>query len=480
MFACVTICLTIPDRRLRPLARYGLEEAFLRVGLPFWITDDEPTQGAVVYGPAPPSWRGATLQYDKRCYDPAVRFAAVGCPPLWAPEGAKAEDVDLVGGLARLLTLADESQIDEKSRNRLGIFKVAALPEARGRVRAEPLAEHHAAALGRQFEIFAPELPKPRCLWPAGHRYAVLVTHDTDAVALRAPLEILFNGAKAVVRRNRLRARMAWDGLVLKGDDPLFGFERWAEAEKALGVRSAFFVSGRGHVRPSIHDCRSTVFDRNVDWDSLRRLADHGWEFAYHPPIRAKDDVRELMWGKRTLEARLGNPVHGLRHHYWALDWRRPYLTFRKHIDAGFGYDSSIALRDAAGFRAGTCLPYRPFDPECGRALDFYEIPATIMDRHVISDNGDVEAAVRAVLCVVEKVRQVGGVLVLDWHTEAAVESYCFRNFRTTLMQVLAALLLDTEAWFVTPWQLTSHWDERRRSLCLEAAGRSGRMRVSP
>src|SRR6185369_797637 len=99
-------------------------------------------EGVIVYGPAPEAWRGTVLAYDPRCYDPAVRFAAIGSPPLWAPYGTAKEHVDLIGGLVRLLTLADEAQVEEKWRNSRGIFPVAALPATRARVRAEPLVEH--------------------------------------------------------------------------------------------------------------------------------------------------------------------------------------------------------------------------------------------------------------------------------------------------------------------------------------------------
>ena len=37
-------------------------------------------------------------------------------------------DVDLIGGLVRLLTLTDETQVKEAERNSRGIFPVAALP----------------------------------------------------------------------------------------------------------------------------------------------------------------------------------------------------------------------------------------------------------------------------------------------------------------------------------------------------------------
>jgi hypothetical protein len=465
--ACTTICLTIPQKRQRLLARYSLEEASVRAGLPLRITAGEPAEGEIVYGPAPDAWRGAALTYDPGCYDPAVRCAALGSPPLWAPEGRPARTIDLIGGLGRLLTLADESQVPEAHRNAHGIFSVTALPPARRRARDEPLVENHTAALAKLLRTLVPGMPAPTPRWPQG-RYAVAVTHDTDAVALKAPMEIFFNGAKAVLRRDPVRARMAWEGLTLKGADPLFGFGVWADLERAAGVRSAFFLFGRRHARRHLNDCRSTVFGRRGNWDLLRRLADEGWEFGFHPSIWARNDDDEFVWGRETLEARLGKPVHGLRHHYWALDWRAPHLTFRKHVRAGFRYDASIAWRDDAGFRAGTCLPYRPFDPEEGHALDIYELPTAIMDWNVISSGGDTKQAVDRAMRIAGSVRQAGGALLVDWHTESAWEGYCYRNVRATLTALISELRADSDAWFTTPWQLAQHWHERRQRLLNE------------
>jgi hypothetical protein len=240
----------------------------------------------------------------------------------------------------------------------------------------------------------------------------VIITHDTDATALGAPLEILFNAAKAVLRRDAIRARMVWDGLTLKGDDPLFGFGTWAEMERAAGLRSAFFVFGRGKVRPHINDCRSTVFNSRINWDLLRAWPITARNSACIRRSAQRTTSTSSSGAKEAFEARLRRPIHGVRHHYWALDWRRPHLTFRKHLNAGF--------------RAGTCMPYRPFGPERGRALDIYELPTALMDGNVVSDHGDVEPALRRALRIVENMRQVGG---MYWHTEAAVDDYCYRNF---------------------------------------------------
>jgi hypothetical protein len=473
----LTVRITVPEPPLRAIARYSLEEVAVRLGVKLRTT--EGAADAIVYGPVPERWQGRVLPYDRRCYEPAARFAAVGSPPLWAPHGTPVEHIDLIGGLARLLTLADESQVDDQARNRHGTFPVAALPPARASASAEPLVEHHVAALGRRLATLAPEIAPAAPLWPAGRRYAVVVTHDTDAAALGAPMEIVFNSVKAIVRRDAVRARMAWDGLMLKGTDPLFGFGTWAELERGLGLRSAFFLYGRGKVRPDLNDCRSSVFGAGVDWGLLRSLAADGWEFGLHPPIRAKHRIDEFLWGKQSVERRLGVPIYGVRHHYWALDWRHPHITFRKHVNAGFRYDSSIAWRDAAGFRAGTCLPYRPFDPGRGRPLDIYELPAAVMDAHVVNEGAsaaanpeaDTEAATRRALRVAENVRRAGGILMLDWHTEAASAAYCYRTYRPVFMRILATLIADSEAWFATPWDVTRHWHRRRMSLSRELEG---------
>lgn len=463
-----TVCLTIRDPAKQALARYSLEEAATRLGVPLRVVAGEPAEGMIVYGAVPSSWRGAVLHYDRRCYEPAVRFAAVGSPPLWAPEGADPSKIDLIGGIGRLLTLVDEVQVAEGERNARGIFRTRALPAGRRGVQAEPLVEHHAAFLAEQLKMLRSDLPPPCPAWPTGYRYAVLIVHDTDLVALNAPQEILFNMAKTVLRLDREHARMAWAGMTRK-HDPLAAFMTWAEAEGAVDVRSAFFLSDRKIVPRHLNDCRSTVFNQNLDWGRLRALADAGWEFGCHPPIRATENTQEFVQDKSALEARLHRPVYGVRHHYLALDWRRPYLTFRQHLGAGFRYDMSIAWRDAPGFRAGSSLPYRPYDPERARALEFCVLPATIMDLQLMGQDVDQDEAESQALQVIDRIRQVGGMVVLDWHTESAMNLYCYRNYHTVLLRLIHRLRGDTDAWFATPWELTQHWMERRRRLVIEA-----------
>jgi hypothetical protein len=336
--------------------RYVLEELSLRLGLrlrPYESVDVTPD---LLYGDATSGVDAPRVPYVRDCYSPKARFVATGEPALWVPDGAGAGAApDLVGGAFRLLAMLDEGQVQDQDRDRRGVFSMNALPTGRRDAAKIPLVEHHATALlsllGR-----AGRPPVAAPMWPGGHRWAVLLTHDTDAVRISNTHEVLFNAVKTVVRRDSTRAHMVVEGLRRRGSsivtDPLFGFPGWRDSTESLGIRSAFYLFVRRKVSADVNDCRSTVADPAMDWGLIREMADEGWEFGLHAPIKAKLDIDEFILGKRFLEEHLARPIYGLRHHYWALDWRAPHLTHRQHVNAGFRYDLSMAYRDSAGFRS--------------------------------------------------------------------------------------------------------------------------------
>jgi hypothetical protein len=418
--------------------------------------------------PEPDSGSAIHVPFDERTYDPAVRHAAVGHDGyhLWAPADARGGSLDLVGGSYRLLTFLDEQQVDPAARDRRGIFRTPALPAARRLAGQLPMVDDHAAVLLERLmrqrpRSVTPALPK----WPGGKRFAVALTHDTDAVSVGASRELLTNLAKLALRKERAYADMVRAGLRHLRDptgNPLFGFPYWRDLEERHQLRSSFYLFVRTvRVKPDINNCKSTVVEQNIDWDILRRMADAGWEFGLHAPINAKDNVDALIGGKRWIEDKIGAPVHGLRHHYWALDWTAPYRTWRRHVNSGFRYDTSIAWRDISGFRAATCHPFRPFDPVRDKPLDLYQVPTCVMDDHVVGLHDDLAGDVEEGLRTVERVKGRGGVAVLDWHTETACDDYVYKNVRTTLTEMMERLLADGDAWFATPWEIVQHWHER-------------------
>ncbi len=453
---------------------YAVAELSLRVGIPLRLVDASQPPFNVIYGSPKANLDLPCIPFDSNCYDRATKCMSIRNQRLlWAPQGTPTDQVDLIGGIYRLLTLQDEAGVPDSERDQMGIFATGALPIARKCVATEPLVENHANEFLSLLQRSIPSIEQlPR--WPGNSRYAVLLTHDTDALNLGSTPEIIFNAAKALLRRDPIRAQMFWSGWQVRGgptkDNPLFGFSGWRNSTSCLGVRSAFYLYARGKVPRTLNDCRSDITDPGMDWPTLRSMAEDGWEFGLHPPIRAKESIDEFIWGKQFIEENLGRTVYGLRHHYWALDWRAPHLTYRKHVNAGFRYDLSMAWRDVAGLRPGTCLPFRPFDQGRGVALDIYAIPTVLMDGHVLKTSGSLDNAVQQAVVAIDQVRDAGGVACLDWHTESACDTFAYAGHRQALERILLHLQSRDDAWITTPWELTKHWHTRRRALATEEA----------
>jgi hypothetical protein len=454
----VLILVQIPDAYIAR-AVYVLRTLSTIWGLPIRITH-EPLQETpdIVYSPIQESGQASLhVPFDSAIY-------------LSGTEASNDNSLDPIGSIYRLLTLLDEQQVAEEDRDQRGVFSVEALPAARRQTVSTPLVEQHAESLLSKLMARRPGLEAARLpRWPDGKQYSVVLTHDTDTVHLGAPMELAYNAVKFLVRRDATYLRMVKEGIKFLGrpmDNPLFGFPLWAEYESANDIRSCFFLStktkGSGF---EINDWRSTVTNQRIDWDTLRRLSDRGWEFGLHSSIKAKLDVNNFLEAKADLERLIQSPIRGLRHHYWALDWRHPYRTFQMHVNAGFRYDTSMAFRDAPGFRSGTCLPYTPFDPESQEPLALYEMPTAIIDNHVILNPTNTSQAIEAGHKVMESIREVGGMAVLDWHTEAACDQFVYENFSTILKGILAPYLEDSGAWFATPWAVAQHWHERSMKL---------------
>jgi hypothetical protein len=448
-----------------------------------------------VYGVrAPGSREGAVLHlpFDARGYDPdeTCHLQTVDGHARWARVGSPPDRFDPVAATARLLALSDEAQVAEADRDALGTFAAAALPPALQAALEVPLVEAHAAGLLARLERAAPGISRdawPR--WPGRRRYAVALTHDVDAVHLGSPLEVATNLAKAVLRRDLVSARLAALGCLTAtrpAVDPFFAFDAWRPLEERWNAKSAFYLFHRAAGVPAaLNDAKSHVGNTRVPWAVLRALADDGWEFGLHPSLNARRVPGAFGASRRWLSERMGRELTGLRHHYYAFDWRAPHRTFREHTAGGFLYDASLAWRDRSGFRGGSCLPFAPFDADRGRAIELTLLPTALMDGHVahaetrrrrayLDDPAREARAAR----LVDVVRTTGGLLVLNWHQETVSEVGHLQGVVARLERLLAPLLGDSDAWFATPAEIARHWRTRSAGLAQLAASDGGPPRV--
>ena len=93
-------------------------------------------------------------------------------------------------------------------------------------------------------------------------------------------------------------------------------------------------------------------------------------------------------------------------------------LTYRNWASAGLSYDSSLAFSDLAGFRAGTCHEFTPFDLLERRRIEIIERPLIAMEKSVIENMGlgVSEAALQVMIKLKECCKAYQGVYSLLWH----------------------------------------------------------------
>jgi len=461
--AGLRIVVGLDDRLVRyhDEVKYVLEEISARLCCALVLAADKGSPRDVVLSPngsAP-----HVLFFDRRCYDSDAHFKALRMSGkvLWAPDGTgPADSIDHIGAIYRLLTLIDEANVE--TRDRRGVFHSSALPKDRFETRALSLVENHCQVLAQELQISAGVREYP---WPGNFRYCVLLTHDTDAAALGATGEIVTNLAKSVLRRDWKRFELAKLGLRYRNareGDPMFTFPTWWRELSDLGVNSSFYLSLVRSNKRDLHDVRSDVYHySDSQLDTVRKMIDAGWEIGLHASIRSKTELELLLSDKQRIEWSFGVPVHGLRHHYWSLDWYAPYKTYRLHENAGFRYDLSMAWQDCVGLRAGTSLPYRPFDPVRRRPLDLYVIPTAVLDDHVLQRSEGQCSISPEFSQIKEEVASAGGVLCLDWHTESASNLYPYEGHAEVLLAEIRKIRDEGDAWVTTPWNLIQYWHKR-------------------
>ena len=477
----ISVYMEVPEAH-RAKAQYAIRELTLRWSIATCFVSD-PREAQLHYAPAGcTSAPGSTfVRFDPRLYDETTvcvaRSDAEG-RRLWGCEARSDPDSeDLIGATYRLLTYLDEAQVAATKRDQRGIFMTAALPSGRREATDIPLVECHAEALLSRVLAKNPSLRGaqiPR--WPHGKRYAIALSHDVDALHLGSTLELATNLIKGCLRGSREHLGLFGVGLRYLGrasQNPYFAFSSWREWELEHGTRSATYLYYRpSGVRRDVNDCKSGV-GRGTDWNVLKSMAREGWEFGLHPSIHVAEAPEKFREAKLWVEERLGMPIHGLRHHYWALDWLRPYVTHRKHASAGYRYDSSIAWRDQAGFRAGTALPYRPFDPVVGEEIQLVEIPCNLMDGHALFENGlrvDPVTAIERGRALMSRVRECGGVATPNWHLQAAFNHSIYRDFLDVCHGVLEPFLDDSDAWIATPFEVCKRWEQLRTELGIDGS----------
>ena len=140
----IRVFIDIPDLFIER-ARYTICELAMRWDVPVLIVSDIKNCN-LVYSTSRhenlelnTSW----VQFDPLMYEPQTKCVVIKEKDCFCliREGGNVGQADLIGGVWRLLSLLDETQIDASARDRMGTFRVPDLPDARRIHARTPIAE---------------------------------------------------------------------------------------------------------------------------------------------------------------------------------------------------------------------------------------------------------------------------------------------------------------------------------------------------
>jgi GNAT superfamily N-acetyltransferase len=160
----------------------------------------------------------------------------------------------------------------------------------------------------------------------------------------------------------------------------------------------------------------------------LARIVSRGHQIGLHgsygsafDPLALARELAEL----KIAAARAGSSQtrFGARQHY--LRWGTP-ATARALAALDLAHDSTLGFSDVAGFRCGTCHPYRLWDVQAGAALNLVERPLALMEVTVTSPDylnlGLGAAAVDLMRDIKRRCAHFGGEFSLLWHNSNLTE----------------------------------------------------------
>ncbi|MFN8629502.1 MAG: hypothetical protein U0838_04030 [Chloroflexota bacterium] len=458
-----------------PVRAWALATLLDAAGVPARAVDgpNAPRPGLLLVNGSVPTGRGVLVIPVDPDAPLAWSAATNGGEELDAATSAPWLPADIVGMAARLLRDEPHASLPASALDRHGrLRRDASAPEAHG-LGDEPIVDGLANALGLWLDRNGG--PARRQRWPGRARAAVGLSHDVDHPDRYGILRAVSHNPLRIRSAPRTLADKAFREFRARRRDPdpeaFWAFDALIDSEARRGFTSTYHFAATPFHAPA-----GSTFDVAYDVAEPRfrpvfeRLRATGNPIALHTGYAAFAAKGRIAAEKVRLEAAVGAPVVGNRHHYWHLG---PDIaaTLREHEAAGFAWDASLAFNEAMGFRRSATLPFYPWDDTLGRPLRTLQLPTTCMDGNLFYRPITVDAAVVAIAAMLDRVIAAGGSFVIDWHLQASVKTNPeYGAWAEAYQQILDLVAARPDVWVADLDAIARWWGERMAGAADEPA----------
>ncbi|HEY2471984.1 MAG TPA: hypothetical protein VGI45_29635 [Terracidiphilus sp.] len=323
---------------------------------------------------------------------------------------------------------------------------------------------------------------------PAGHSFAVCLTHDIDFIGIRqhfldhSMFGFVYRATIGSIQRfiqKRLTVPQVMRNWAAVASLPLVyagllrdfwePFEWYLSVENGLDV-TYFLIPVKHHpgdgLSGSRANLRASAYDVTDIPETAKRLLQHGCEVGVHG-IDAWNSVEKGRMEAQRVADSADQMPKGIRMHWLMWDQDSP----SKLESAGFNYDSTVGYNETIGYRAGTS---QAFCPKGSKEL--LELPMHIQDgalfypqRLNLSEKEAAEACSR----IFDHAKQNGGVATLIWHDRSHGPERFWGSFYVSLIETLKS----SDVWFGTCADV-AEWFRVRRSVKFKSEKVEGGRRV--
>lgn len=248
--------------------------------------------------------------------------------------------------------------------------------------------------------------------------FALCLSHDVDFFTKYTSIKSIIRSLGKTILKDKSVKRttsVIKNYIESKRDyekDPFYTFKYIIDLEKKYGFTSSFyFMSGGTSEVDNFYD----INDQRV-LKLIKYMNDNKCEVGYHGSFNSYLDYEQMKKEKANLDRNLQCKFYGCRQHY--LRFRAPE-TWKIQKQVGLKYDTSVGFADKAGFRCGTCIPFKPYDIFEDKIIDIWEIPLIVMEGTLFNDfySGlTPEEGFNYVVNLINEVKRYGGVFTLLWH----------------------------------------------------------------
>ncbi len=328
--------------------------------------------------------------------------------------------VDLLTSL--LLTLSRYEETVNETRDAHGRFPASASVAVEHGFLGRPIVDEYGLALQQALSFLMPGLSVPV------RELRVKLSHDIDQLGM--PFRIRPVVGHTLARHNPMATVRDLVSLLGPGEPTYLACVRsLCEMSMERRLDSALYWKSWPY---SDYDSGYNLFDRKTQ--AVIRWARHnGIEMGAHPGYYTYHSREKLQEEFKDIQTAIGARLIGGRQHY--LRWSPK--TWEDWEACGAAYDSTLGYADSIGFRAGTCIPYKPWLVGPAREANILEIPLIVMDVTVAPYPHGPEEQFERIMAIVAKCRLVGGVFTLLWHNNSLVAP-CYGDTYVRLIDRLA------------------------------------------